>query len=117
MGVMRAGVAAGLLLLLSLGASARATDLDYLDPSSSYIGQRTDLNGLGQTFKATDVLLTDASLMLANNASIHTSWVSGFRVEVRAGLPGNFDGTSGNVLFQSVPIDIDDVPVVGTRLG
>jgi hypothetical protein len=116
MGVMRTGVAAGLLRLL-LGASSRATDLDYLDPSSSYVAQRTDLNGLGQTFKATDVLLTDASLMLANNASIHTSWVSGFRVEVRAGLPGNFDGTSGNVLFQSVPIDIDDVPVVGTRLG
>lgn len=113
----RVGAAAGLVLWLSLGASARATVLDYLDTSNSFLAHRTDLDGIGQTFKATDAWLTDASLMLAKSATLPTAWVSGFRFEVRAGLPGNFDGTSGNILFQSGPIDIDDVPTVGTRLG
>ena len=111
----RAGAATGLVLLVSLAASARATVLDYLDTSNSYLAQTTELDGIGQTFKATDVWLTDASLMLAKDSSFHTAWVSGFRFEVRAGLPGNLDGTSGNVLFQSVPINIDGVPTVGTR--
>ena len=113
----RVGAAAGLVLLLSFGTSVRASDLDYLDASSSHLTFRTDLNGIGQTFTATDARLIDASLMLVKNPSLPTPWVSGFRFEVREGLPGNFDGTSGNVLFQSGPIDIDDVPTVGMRLG
>jgi hypothetical protein len=106
--------------LLAVAVSgARGGVINYLDVSGSDVAiyQRGDLNGFGQTFAADATSLVDASLLLASGGSYPLPWVDGFRFEVRAGPPRNFDGTGGNILFQSPPLHIADVPVSGSRLG
>jgi hypothetical protein len=118
-----AGAVAAAMLVIAAGLlvpeRAAGQTLDYRDATNMSHTQTTTLNGLGQTFTATlsNPKLLDASIMLAKDDSFHTAWTSGFVFELRRGLPGNFDGTSGNILFQSNPLTIDSIPQVGTRFG
>jgi hypothetical protein len=113
-------VAAVVLAVSAVGTSwsSAAVVIDYIsDISASGIWQRSDLDGISQTFTATADTLVDGSLLLAKSPTFATPWVANFRFQLRAGTPGNFDGSSGNIVFQSPPIQIDDVPSVGTHFG
>src|SRR5688572_15214004 len=114
---MRMGrIGPGVLLgvLLALPAMCAATTFNGY--SYDQLEHRNDLNGTGQTFTATNVRLSDASFLLCERDPTRPWW-SQARLQVRAGPPGNFDGTSGNILFESPIIDFDALPPVGTAFN
>jgi hypothetical protein len=90
--------------------------IDYLSAYNE-LESRNEFNGIGQTFVAPDKLLTDASLLLVelpDSFPGFSSWWNDARFEVRRGLPGNFYGNDGNILFQSEKIVFNSLPAAGT---
>jgi hypothetical protein len=102
--------------LVCAAAPARGETLDYLMTFTGF-SFRDDLNGIGQTFVATDPFITDASLLLVSPFPNQGPWWQDAHLEVRRGLPQNFDGSSGNVLYRSGVIDFAALPQVGTFDG
>ncbi len=105
-------IVATLVCALFCAVPASATTIDYLFTYNN-LSYRTDLNGVGQTFVAVDPFLADASLLLTTSPAGNPDWWTNGHAELRRGLPGNFDGTSGNVLFRSGVIDFHNLPQVG----
>jgi hypothetical protein len=110
---MRAVWAAGLVLACS---SVHAS-VDHLFDYNG-LSHRSDLNGIGQTFIGEAEQLLDASILLCEpDPNVGSQWWPAARFQVRLGLPGNLDGTSGNVLFNSSIIDFSTLPVVATAFN
>lgn len=95
---------------------AAATTIDQFGNANLLV--LTDgVNGIGQTFVATDPFIVDASLLLTSADPDIGEWTDQAHFELRRGLPGNLDGTSGNVLFRSGAIDATSLPQVGMLFG
>jgi hypothetical protein len=95
---------------------------EVIDHLFDYIAliNKSDLNGIGQTFVAPDSLLTDATFLIVepSHSLPSFSWWDDAHFEVRHGLPGNFYGNSGNILFRSEKVDFNLLPILGTsRFG
>lgn len=104
-------------LMVACCAAVCHASFDYL---STYNGlsHRSSLNATGQTFTGESEQLLDASILLCEpTATVGLQWWSQARFQVRLGLPGNLDGSSGNVLFNSSIIDFSTLPVVGTAFN
>ena len=119
MKAMWAAAAAGAWLIGALGAGAGVchASADYLFSYNSLTHTGT-LNAIGQTFTGEPEQLLDASLLLCEpDPGVGTQWWSQARFQLRAGLPGNLDGSSGNVIFNSSIINFSTLPVVGTAFN
>jgi hypothetical protein len=110
---MRLPLSLAVIFLLT-SIPAYAATLDYLSVYNVGV-QRGDIDGLGQTFIAPDSVLTNASILLMGLSSSGpgSTWGDA-RFEIRQGLPGDFFGNDGNVVFQSQTIDFSLLPVVGS---
>jgi hypothetical protein len=97
-------------------SSASGTLIDHLDQVDQ-IEYRSDVNAIGQTFTADDAFLADASIRIAQLDMPHQFWLTDAYLEIRGGMPGDFYGSSGNILFRSPRIDFATLPVVGTAWG
>jgi hypothetical protein len=112
---MRAVWAAGLIVACS--AVVCHASVDYLSTYNS-LNHRSSLNAIGQTFIAEPEQLLDASILLCEpDPNVGTQWWPQARFQLRSGLPGNLDGSSGNVLFNSSIIDFSTLPGVGTAFN
>ena len=110
-----AAAAAGLIIVACSAGVCHASD-DYLFSYNS-LSHRSNLNAIGQTFTAEPEQLLDASILLCEADPNVGAWCSQARFQLRAGLPGNLDGSSGNVIFNSSIIDFSTSPVVGTAFN
>ncbi len=105
------------VLLLASTMPVYANGIDYWFVYNTGV-QTCCLNGVGQTFMAPQGAVTNASILLMglSSSGLASTWADP-HFEIRSGLPGNFDGSSGNVVFQSQQIDFASLPIVGSAFG
>ena len=113
--VRRTWVILGIILCM-LAVRAGACPAAVIDGYTySVLENRSDLNGIAQIFTATAAELDDASILLCQpDPAAGLAWWSQAHFQVRSGTPQNFDGSSGNVLFNSSVIDFGALPSIGT---